>query len=88
MGVACGISSSWAVIFCCSEHGRPLESLSSTVSPSHWIATAPPEITRHTIKSVNVKLIRVWFNVVLMIPRPPCRTGSAIKSLMSSLNAF
>ena len=50
LGVACGISSSWAVIFCCSEHGLPLESLSSTRTCVGWLAMAdfrPGPLTWH-----------------------------------------
>ena len=50
VGVALEISSSSAVIFCWSEHGLPLESLSSTRTCVGWLAVAdcrPGPLTWH-----------------------------------------
>ena len=40
VGVVSEMSSSLAVTFCCSEHGLPLESLSSTRTCVGWLAVA------------------------------------------------
>ena len=50
VGVAFEMSSSSAVIFCWSEHGLPLESLSSTRTCVGWLAVAecrPGPLTWH-----------------------------------------
>ena len=40
VGVACEVGCSSAVTFCSSEHGRPLESVSSTTTCVGWLAVA------------------------------------------------
>jgi hypothetical protein len=50
VGVASAMSSSSAVTFCWSEHGLPLESLSSTRTCVGWLAVAecrPGPLTWH-----------------------------------------
>ena len=64
VGVASEMSSSSAVTFCWSEHGLPLESLSSTRTCVGWLAVAecrPGPLTRH-VQEANCsdRWGRVW----------------------------
>ena len=50
VGVAFVTSSSWAVTFCCSEHGCLLDSVSSTMTCVGWLTVAdcrPGPLTWH-----------------------------------------